>query len=223
MISIIIPAYKATRYIDECLSSIKGNVEHEILIGVDGCEETYNHIKHLENVFYFPKNMGPYVIKNTLVDVAKYDKLLFFDADDIMDQGALDRLARVIGLAHYIKLNYINFNNKRERIDLFGHKMNDAVIAIDKHVFNSLNGFYPWKCGADTEFSNRLQFNKVKCIALPDAFYYRRLHGENLTMKSETGHGSSIRNGYCDIINANTRNNSWPNPTIKTTQEYVKN
>jgi glycosyltransferase involved in cell wall biosynthesis len=222
MISIIIPAYRATKYIDECVSSIKGNVEHEILIGVDGCEETYNHIKHLDNVFFFPKNMGPFVIKNTLADVAKYDKLLFFDSDDIMDVGALDRLAKVVNSVDYVKLNYINFNNNRSRIDLFGHKMNDAIIAIDKKIFNSLNGFYPWRCGADTEFTNRLVFNKMKSITPPDAFYYRRLHGENLTMKKETGHGSSIRNEYVNIINKNIRENNWPNPQIKTIQEYVK-
>jgi len=222
MISIIIPAYKATKYIDECVSSIKGNVEHEILIGVDGCEETYNHIKHLDNVFFFPKNMGPFVIKNTLADVSKYEKLLFFDSDDIMDVGALDRLAKVVNSVDYVKLNYINFNNNRNRIDLFGHKMNDAIIAIDKKVFNILNGFYPWRCGADTEFTNRLVFNKMKSITPPDAFYYRRLHGENLTMKKETGHGSSIRNEYVNIINKNIRENNWPNPQIKTIQEYVK-
>ena len=222
MISIIIPAYKATKYIDECVSSIKGNVEHEILIGVDGCEETYNHIKHLDNVFFFPKNMGPFVIKNTLADVSKYEKLLFFDSDDIMDVGALDRLAKVVNSVDYVKLNYINFNNNRSRIDLFAHKMNDAIIAIDKQVFNSLNGFYPWRCGADTEFTNRLAFNKMKSITPPDAFYYRRLHGENLTIKKETGHGSSIRNEYVNIINKNIRDNNWPNPQIKTIQEYVK-
>ena len=222
MISIIIPAYKATKYIDECLSSIKGNVEHEILIGVDGCEETYNHIKHLDNVFYFPKNVGPYVIKNTLVNIAKYNKILFFDSDDLMDPGALDRLAKVIDSVDYVRLNYINFNDKK-LVNLFAQKMNDAVIAIDKYVFNRLNGFYPWKCGADTEFLSRLEFNKLKSFSLPDVFYYRRLHGENLTMRKETGHGSAIRSEYVNIINRNIRANHWPNPKTKTIEEYVKN
>ena len=40
--------------------------------------------------------------------------------------------------------------------------MNDAVIAIKKDVINQLNGFYPWKCGADTEFAYRLEHNKFK-------------------------------------------------------------
>jgi glycosyltransferase involved in cell wall biosynthesis len=222
MLSIIIPAYKATKYIDECLSSIQGDVEHEILIGVDACEETYNHVKHLDNVFYFDQNVGPYVIKNTLIDVAKYDKVLFFDADDIMNAGALERLAKVVTNADYVKLNYVNFNNKKKP-DPSGHKMNDAVIAIDKKVFNSINGFYPWRCGADTELANRLIFNNLKPIILSDVFYYRRLHGENITMRKDIGHGSSIRNQYCNIISKNTTSKNWPNPETKTVQQYVKN
>ena len=55
MISIIIPAYKATKYIDECISSIKGYVNYEILVGVDHCKETFTHLKNNSNIqlFYF--------------------------------------------------------------------------------------------------------------------------------------------------------------------------
>lgn len=218
MISVIIPAYKATKYIDECLSSIKGDCE--ILIGVDGCEKTYSHIKHLNNVFYFEKNIGPYVIKNTLVDVAKGDVIVFFDSDDVMVDGLLPKIDKSIQNAEYIPLNYINFQNK---IGL-GHMMNDAVIAIKKETFNSLNGFYPWRCGADTEFAYRLKYNNITKGSIgTEASYYRRLHGENLTMTKETGHGSPIRTEYVNIINRNIRANHWPNPNIKTISEYVKN
>ena len=218
MISIIIPAYKATRYIDECLASIKGDCE--ILIGVDGCEETYNHIKHLENVYYFPKNVGPYVIRNTLSDIAKGDVVVFFDSDDVMVDGLLNIINERIQNVDYIPLNYINF---QEKIKPSGHIMNDAVIAIKKNVLNQLNGFYPWRCGADTEFAYRLQHNNFKRGKLEDVSYYRRLHGENLTMRKDLGHGSSIRNQYCNIINTNITNKSWPNPQTKTISEYVKN
>ena len=218
MISIIIPAYKATKYIDECLASIKGDCE--ILIGVDACEETYNHIKHLENVFYFPKNVGPYIIKNTLVDVATHENILFFDADDVMAEGVVERFNEAIQHVDYVKLNYINFTHE---IKKSGHIMNDAVIGIKKSVFNSLNGFYPWRCGADTELENRLRHNNFKYKVLEGISYYRRLHGENLTMRKETGHGSPIRSEYVNIINRNIRANSWPTPQTNTIETYVKN
>jgi hypothetical protein len=97
---------------------------------------------------------------------------------------------------------------------------NDAVIAIKKDLFNSLNGFYPWRCGADSEFKYRLEHNNLKEGKIHDLCYYRRIHGENLTMKEETCHGSAIRNEYLKIINTNRRAENWPNPEIKTKEEY---
>lgn len=218
MVSIIIPAYKASKYIDECLASLSA-ADVEVLIGVDGCEETYNHIKHLDNVFYFPKNVGPYVIKNTLVDIAKNENIIFFDADDVMITEAIENILDALYRSDYVKLNYMNFQDRIKN----GHVMNDAVVAIKKSVFNSLNGFYPWRCAADTEFEYRLKYNNLKEGKVDKLCYYRRLHGENLTMKAETGHGSPIRSEYVNIINRNIRANHWPNPKTKTIETYVKN
>ena len=218
MISVIIPAYKATKYIDECLASIKG--ECEILIGVDGCEETYNHVKHLDNVYYFTKNVGPFVIKNTLIDIAKGDVIIFFDADDVMADGLLAEIEKNIEHVDYIPLKYVNFTGV---VNKAGQMMSDAVIAIKKDVFNKLNGFYPWRCGADTEFGYRLKHNNLKKINLQKPSYYRRLHGENLTMRKDTGYGSSIREHYTSVISKNIRSGNWPNPQTKTIEEYVKN
>jgi glycosyltransferase involved in cell wall biosynthesis len=222
MISIIIPAYKATKYIDECIFSIEGSVEHEILIGVDYCKETFIHLKNIPNIklFYFTENVGPFVIKNTLINAAKYENILFFDSDDILHDGMLDVIAKQLEDVDYLKLNYINFHNKKI---MNGHKMNDAVIAIKKNVFNSLNGFYPWRCGADTEFTYRLEYNKYKTKTFTDFCYHRRIHDENLTIKKETTHGSPIRQSYVAIINKNIQAKNWPNPTTKTIQDYVKN
>jgi len=218
MVSIIIPAYKASKYIDECIASLSV-ADVEILIGVDGCEETYNHIKHLKNVFYFPKNVGPYIIKNTLVDITKNEYIIFFDADDIIITETIKNILDALYSSDYVKLNYMNF---QDRIDN-SYVMNDAVVAIKKSVFNSLNGFYPWRCAADTEFDYRLKYNNLKEGKVDTLCYYRRLHGENLTMKAETGHGSPIRSEYVNIINRNIRANHWPNPKTKTIETYVKN
>ena len=217
MLSVIIPAYKATKYIDECIVSIKGDCE--ILIGVDGCIETYNHIKHLENVYYFKENVGPYVIKNTLVNQAKYDSILFFDSDDVMAPGTIEKVTETLNSKDYVKLSYIDFIKKPL---LNGIVYSNAVIGIKKSVFNSINGFYPWRCSADTELVNRLQYNNFSCKTIPDVCYYRRLHKDNLTVRKETGHGSPIRKTYVDYINVHLSKQTWPNPPIKTIQDYDK-
>ena len=217
MLSVIIPAYKAIKYIDECIASIKGDCE--ILIGVDACEETYNHIRHLENVYYFKENVGPYVIKNTLVDEAKYDDILFFDSDDIMAPGTIERIIEALNSKDYVKLSYIDFIKKPL---LSGIVYSNAVIGIKKSVFNSINGFYPWRCSADTELTYRLEHNNFSCKTIPDVCYYRRLHQDNLTVKKETGHGSPIRKTYVDYINLHLSKQTWTNPSVKTTQDYDK-
>jgi glycosyltransferase involved in cell wall biosynthesis len=223
MISIIIPAYQAAQYIDECISSIKGNVEFEILVGVDNCLETYDHIKDNKNIrtFFFNKNVGPFVIKNTLVDEANYDYILFFDSDDVMANGALDEIANNTDV-DYIMLRYIDFKGNIKESDLRSNQMTNAVIAIKKSVFNSLNGFQPWRCGADTEFGYRLINNACKSKTTQNIAYYHRLHNNNLTVKKETTHGSEIRIQYVNYINKNIYLNHWPNPVNKITQEYDK-
>jgi glycosyltransferase involved in cell wall biosynthesis len=189
-------------------------------VGVDSCQETLDHLKNRSDIrlFFFPENVGPYIIKNTLIDQASNEHVLFFDSDDVLAEGVIDRIDEKLNTNDYIRLNYVNFYNK---IDDKGNKMNDAVIAIKRHVFNSLNGFYPWKCAADTEFHNRLIYNKLRSTLLDGVAYYRRLHGENLTMRKETGHGSAIRNKYVEYINNCQRTNSWLTPQTKTTKDYV--
>jgi glycosyltransferase involved in cell wall biosynthesis len=217
MLSVIVPAYKAVKYIDESVTSLQGA---EILVGVDSCQETLDHLKDHPNIrlFYFPTNVGPYVIKNTLIDEASHDSILFFDADDVLYEGSLQKIEEQLQPVHYLKLTYINFYNK---IVKQGHKMSDAVIAIKRDVFNQLNGFYPWICGADTELGHRLEHNKLKHNRFDGVAYHRRLHGDNLTMRPSTKHGSEIRNKYMVEIANKQRNKHWPNPDQKQTSAYV--
>ena len=208
MISVIVPAYKATKFIDECLDSLKGA---DILVGVDNCQETLDHLLTRTDIrlFFFEKNVGPYIIKNTLVDRARFDNILFFDADDVLAEGVLEKIEEALLPVDYVKLKYINFYTK---ITTEGNKMNDAVIAIKRPVFNKLNGFQPWRCAADTEFAYRLEYNKLKVKQLDCLAYHRRLHGANLTLAKETGHGSPIRSQYVNLIANCQRANRWENP-----------
>jgi len=217
MLSVIIPAYKAVKYIDESIASLEGA---EILVGVDSCQETLDHLKDRPNIrlFYFPTNVGPYVIKNTLIDKASHDSILFFDADDVLAEGSLQKIEEQLQPVHYLKLTYIDFEKK---IKTKGRIFSNAVIAIKRDVFNQLNGFYPWMCGADTELGHRLEHNKLKHKTFEGVAYYRRLHGENLTMQKLTKHGSPLRNKYMVEIAGKQRNKNWPNPNQKQTNAYV--
>lgn len=232
MISIIIPAYNSASFIDECISSIKNSatdISYEILLGIDNCEDTLSHIKNNTekfkdvNTFYFDVNVGPYVIKNTLSQIAKYDKMLFFDADDILCDHTLEELSLMVLSSDFIKLNYRNFDTVKENIGAIESEiLSDAVICIDKEVFKKLKGFYPWRCAADSEFERRLNFNGAVSNKPESVSYYRRVHSNNLTVRPETNLKSKIREVYRNIIRQNIVDNNWPNPEEIAIEKYTK-
>jgi len=92
--SVIIPAWGTAAFVGRCLDSIalQTKLPDEVLVGVDGCDNTLAAIKSYIpkdlkskiRLFWFPKNVGCYVVRNTLAELANGMILLFFDADDVM-------------------------------------------------------------------------------------------------------------------------------------------
>ena len=84
-ITIYITAYKAKDFLKECLDSISNqtyfinNPNYEILLGIDGCEETLEFAKTIMEkynnlrILMMNKNCGTYITSNTLIKEAKYD------------------------------------------------------------------------------------------------------------------------------------------------------
>jgi glycosyltransferase involved in cell wall biosynthesis len=232
MISIVIPAYNSSSFIEECIASIKNsitNIQYQILLGIDNCEETLAYINNNKeifkgiDVFYFERNVGPYVIKNTLSSIAEHQKILFFDSDDVMCEHTIEEFGTKILLSDFIKLTYQNFDTVKENIGAIESEiLSDAVIGIDKEIFKKLNGFYPWRCAGDSEFEKRLGFNGFKSDKLGGVSYYRRVHSNNLTVRPETNFKSKIREEYRNILKQNSIDNNWPNPEEIVTEKYTK-
>jgi glycosyltransferase involved in cell wall biosynthesis len=206
-ISIIIPTYKNTNYIDECIDSViesTRNQDVEILVGIDGCKETLEYVKsktYPENIkfYYFEKNVGPYIIKNSLSEIANGKNLLFFDSDDIMDQEMVKNSITSIAHCDFIRHSYINFKdstdlNKNKRREFEG-----GIFTIKKQIFDKMNGFEPWKCEADSEFALRMMKNGYKIKVSNNTDFFRRIHNNGLTSRSETGYNSKLRADYRKI------------------------
>lgn len=207
-LSIIIPTYKNTKFLKDCFDSILLSIKNydvEIIVGIDACLETLEFVK--SNVFdkritfyFFEKNQGPYIIKNSFLEITKSDNLLFFDSDDIMCENMIELIIENLKLNKVVKPSYVEF------ID--GQKINtkskviksEGVFAIKKDLLIKFNGFEPWVCGADTELSFRLVSNNVKFKFLREILFYRRLHNNGLTSRKDTGSGSELRRKYSDMI-----------------------
>jgi hypothetical protein len=202
-ISIIIPAWKAADFLKECLDSLAGQsyfskgANYEILLGIDACKTTrrralkiarnYEHLR----VFWFDENYGPYIIKNSLAAIAKYDRLLFFDADDMAEKDMAESL-----------LAYDNGHNGAA-VYMLGRDMATrevkrtcGVFLIGRKNFLRIGGFMPWKCAADTEFFNRLPVAQITRLICEKILMRRRTHENQVTVKGDTGFKSELRACY---------------------------
>ena len=105
-LSIIIPAYNAEKYINECIDSILRNSQNslsqtEIIIINDGSTdrtlEKLEKYKEYKNIhIYTTKNQGVSAARNYGIKLAKGNWITFIDADDKVTEGFIDE--------HIIKL-----------------------------------------------------------------------------------------------------------------------
>lgn len=226
-LSIVIPTFDNADYLVECLQSVVDSChqvcDYEILLGIDNCYKTLDlldthsiFLKRCVKIFFFSKKVGPYIIRNSLANIAKYDNILFFDSDDVlMKQSAKILLEKFFG-KEILKYKFYNFNhgedyNQVENLSL-SHIFSHGSFLIKKQKFLKMNGFFAWKCGADTEFDDRCIGIEQKIHKLDVPMFYRRYHGKNITMQPETGINSSVRQKYGNFINSRAIDKKWPNP-----------
>jgi glycosyltransferase involved in cell wall biosynthesis len=203
-LSIIIPTFKNPTMLVECLNSIKVGNDCEILVGIDGCEETLEYVKknkYNENIrfFYFDKNNGPYVVRNSLAKISNSDTLLFFDSDDIMKDNMISEILDKMKSSDFVKPMYSDFTNTPNYNITRSNTYGEGVFAIKKDLFLSMNGFEPWLVAADSDFMGRLYKNNKKFSYTNDVVFYRRVHPNSLTQRRDTGLASSLRGKYHTI------------------------
>ena len=208
-LSVIIPTFDSIEFIGELITSIQNNKydnEFEILFGIDGCEKTLEYVKTQEfpqNFFfyYFIENGGPYIIKNTLSELARYDKIFFFDSDDIMLENLLNEVDKGLDKYDCVKPKFVNFKDYKGNRNFSndGPMYGEGVFGIKKEIFLNMNGFEGWKVAADSDFMGRIyKFNK-KINLTSDVLFHRRLHNKSLTRRKDTGYASKMRGDYFRI------------------------
>ena len=226
LLTIIIPTFKNPTMLSECLNSIRGYSDCEILVGIDGCEETLEYVKknkYNENIrfFYFDKNNGPYIVRNSLAKISNSDILLFFDSDDIMKENLISDILGRMSANDFVKPMYSDFTNTPNYNITRSNTYGEGVFAIKKDLFLSMNGFEPWPVAADSDFMGRLYKNNKKFSYTNDVVFYRRVHPNSLTQRKDTGLSSPLRGKYYSM--SKRKSNFGPLQELVTSTFYEVN
>ena len=159
-VSILITAYNAQNFIEECLDSIERQTHFkkydnwEVIVGVDGCIKTLeklNSIKHNYRnlkVIMMSSNKGTYITSNTLINLANpnYQYNLRFDADDVMLSNSIELLLKSIGDNDFLKFRHIDYDTfELSKYIVFG------IVFYKKSILNTIGGYLPLRCGCDTD------------------------------------------------------------------------
>lgn len=110
LVSILIPAYRAGRYIPETLLSVRGQTytSWEVLVCEDGItDDTADRVKEFAasttqsvRLLQNPTNRGVSHARNRLLDEAKGDYIAFLDADDLWSPNHLSHSLELLAAEH---------------------------------------------------------------------------------------------------------------------------
>ena len=204
-ISVCITAYKAKEFIKETLDSVaaqtwfKTHDNWEIIVGVDGCQETLDYLKTIMGgyknlrVLMMNTNKGTYVTSNTIISAAKYDGVIRFDSDDIMLPNLVEEVMKVRKGKDLIRLKVRNFGGSTKELYACGE------IYVRHTFFDEFGGYKAWPCGGDSDFLKRVvKFARTRNIE--KVVILRRVHAESLTMSKKTGWKSDVRRKYEEMF-----------------------
>ena len=221
-VSICITAFKSKKFIKKTLDSIanqtwfKNNSNYEIILGIDGCNETLQYIKKIKNkyknlfVVMMKNNKGTYITTNTIMTISKYDHLIRFDSDDVM----FPNLVQKVMLKNYdlIEFKMKNFYTITKKTVI---KLAYGQFMINHWVFDYFGGFMPWNCSADDEFKYRVK-KFINVLTLNETLFLRNIHPESLTQSNKTNFFSKERKDNLYYIKKNTRQiKYWEQARIK--------
>lgn len=191
-VSVCISAWKTAEYIEECLDSVaaqtwfKNHDNWEILLGIDGCEETLAKVKEIMHkyknlrVMMMDENVGTYVTCNTIMKEAMYEWLLRFDSDDVMYEDMVEKIfTHNLQKVDAIRYTYKNFEGNTQHGIAWGSHM------VKKEVFLKYGGYQNWRIAADYDFLYRIEIEKSVFI-MKKVAYKRRVRNNSLQYSPST-------------------------------------
>jgi glycosyltransferase involved in cell wall biosynthesis len=182
---IIIPTNNS-KYLQPLLDSIVDQEyipDHEIIIGVDGCEKALQDALVLQDeydlkIFFCKKNIGVYQTLNALLDVAKGNEIFISGSDDICTTDMFEEIYKYGNDIRRFKYVYL----KDEELYANPYPRYAAgCFWMRKSVLTSCGYFKPWRYSADSEFQERAKSAGIVTDFIDKELLIYRIHPENLT------------------------------------------
>jgi len=224
-ISILIPAYGVTDYIDETINNfieIEKRYEYldiEYIIGVDGCKDTFKHLSkkvYPENfsIVLTERNYGEPIMKNSLIHLCSNDKFIVFDSDDIPKHDMVNVIFEKLEEYDFVLFKSYNFNDGEDYEDKnVSPNFWGGCFGGVKSKFISINGWYPWRVNSDDEFKHRVQANKeLKTLMLDEPMFYYRIRQNSSSRDEQTKDDSFLRRCYKDLMTEKITKRKFDNP-----------
>ena len=220
LISVIIPAYNAEKYIEQCIDSIQKNTYEnlEIIVVNDGSKDntrqTVEAISDSRIRLINQENGGVSRARNTGLDHAMGEYIAFIDSDDYVSSDYFERLSageadimacRHICVSRTGELLKDPFPNVREEIAYTPQQLADRYFHLTTGVINSCCGkLYKRQVIGTTRFSETLKWGEdasfnLQCFqkmeqmrVLPDKNYFYVMHSTQATAKKMPGYGQML-------------------------------
>lgn len=149
MISVVIPVFNASKYIERCINSILSQTvsDWEIIAIDDGSsDDSYKILKKYEEKdarikVFQQENSGAGIARNCGISKASGDWIVFVDSDDYIEKYYFELL-----IAHNEDVVYIDVNRKNEEgIVLAEEKLSKySYLSKDDFIRNQMTGRILW-------------------------------------------------------------------------------
>lgn len=212
---IIIPHRGDNKFLEKVLQSLSHIDGLSIYVGIDqviteDLQQIVNRFSHVNFYSFNPNPVGPYVVRNRLIECSSQEFQFFHDSDDLSTRDRFEQLSNYMTNnncefcgSHELRLNYYNRTLQSVRYP------KDAGLALESAPWFTLlhptsaiirNSFY--ECGTlseerifanDTKFLLNSFFYLQNIHNIDEFLYIRRIHPGSLTTSEETKLGSPIR------------------------------
>lgn len=192
----IMAAHGTPRFILEAIESVErqdplSGWRWELRLGVDGCPNVRAILDRRRRGYYWSsKNVGAYVMRNSLIALSPADCYAIFDSDDVMYPAYLRTLAPYTERGMIAGSARVN-----TRVDLKPQDRREyraGVCVIPHEVWEKLGGYRPERVGGDVDLIDRAKKLGVEIHRHWPALYLRRKRRGQLTQ----GRSYGIRSRY---------------------------